>query len=126
VRQQREHAEQATVVLWAKLHENKYPALRRLYANANQGSGSVVRGRRMKEEGVRPGVSDLFLAYPMNGKHGLYLEIKAETGRLSPDQNRWIDESRTLGYEAFTAWGYKEAIGIICDYLDIKGEPRNV
>jgi hypothetical protein len=61
----------------------------------NAGKRSVVAGRRLKAEGMRPGWPDL--ACYQHGKHAL-LEVKAPKGRLSPAQHACHAE---LGRHAF-------------------------
>ena len=40
--------------------------------------------------GVKAGVSDLFLAYPNPNFHGLWIELKSEKGKKSPEQKHWL------------------------------------
>ena len=54
--------------------------------------------RIMCGEGVRPGVSDLFLSVPRGGYHGLYIEMKSSTGNMTPEQKVFRDFILAQGY----------------------------
>ena len=88
-------------------------AVRRTHAIPNGGGRSKAEGGRLKAEGVRKGVPDIFCAMPQGPFHGLYIEMKSRDGRVSDEQDAWLDESRALGYagavcrsadEAFDLW----------------------
>lgn len=70
--------------------------------------------------GVRAGVPDLFLPVPMNGKHGLFIEMKkAQGGRLSESQKKWLTWLGELGYEATCCHGWLEAREAIEAYMGL-------
>lgn len=132
-----EHALQCGVVLWAALQSGKWPALKLLYAIPNGahfggerkqlargGSISVgaIRARKLKAEGLRPGVPDLCLPVARGGYHGLYLEMKTEKGKVSPDQQAWLEALRGEGYCAMVARGDEEARSVLLAY--VSGEMR--
>lgn len=71
--------------------------------------------------GVRSGVPDLFLPVPMNGKHGLFIEMKREEGgRLSESQRRWLGWLNELGYEAVRCDGWLKAKEEIARYMNVE------
>ncbi len=73
--------------------------------------------------GVRAGVPDLMLPVPMNGKHGLFIEMKrADSGRLSESQRKWLGWLNELGYVAVCCHGWIEARKAIESYMDIEKE----
>lgn len=81
---------------------------------------AAARGRRMaraKREGLRPGVSDLFIGYPMGRYHGLFLELKAAKGVTSDDQGDFLSMMRETGYCCLVVKGYKQAVEIIEAYM---------
>lgn len=92
------------------------------YHTPNGGGRSKGEGARMKSLGVKPGVSDIFLPVPRNGKHGLWIELKAEHGTPSPDQLDWIGAMLAQGYAAQLAWGWQEAVTAIAGYMDMNLE----
>ena len=74
--------------------------------------------------GVRPGVSDLFLAYPNAFYHGLWLELKSEKGKLSDSQSNWLLLMKGVGYATYISYRIDDSIEIINnyigDFLDVK------
>ncbi|MGN0989552.1 MAG: hypothetical protein ACI4N6_04505, partial [Eubacteriales bacterium] len=84
-----EDEEQAYIVSWAKINESRYPELKLLYHIPNEGKRSGREGARMKRLGLRRGVSDLCLPVARCGFHGLYIELKAQDGRATAEQNEF-------------------------------------
>jgi hypothetical protein len=116
-----EHHEQVAIFEWVKLNLAKYPQLENLFAIPNGGQRSPVTGAMLKAEGVRSGVADIMLAYPCNGYHGLFIELKRrDGGKVSPQQQDWINRLNKAGYLAIVAYGAKEAVKIITDYLNMR------
>ena len=94
-----------------------YPALAGLHAIPNGGDRDVRVGAKLKREGVKRGVPDLCLPVPRRGYHGLYIELKAEDGRVSPDQKAWREFLLEQGYQAVIATGKREALDVLIDYV---------
>lgn len=98
------------------------PILRHhLIAIPNGGYRNEREAAKLKREGVKAGVSDYFLAFPVRKFHGLWLELKRKnksTSRLSEAQKIWIDRMISCGYCAEVAYGADHAIKIINDYLN--------
>lgn len=88
-----------------------------LFAIPNGGARDVITGARLKAEGVRRGTPDLFLAVPRHGKHGLFIEMKAKTGRTTDEQEDFIAFLNANGYVACTKWDTETAIDAIREYL---------
>ena len=108
---QSERAEQSTLVAWAD--GTGLEVLRYLHASLAGEVMSTGQAIRAKKAGMRPGVPDMFLPVPVAGRHGLWIEIKTRTGRLSPDQERWHEFLTRHGYVVVVArsWGgAKEAL----------------
>jgi len=120
-----EHQEQVLLIQWAKLHAKKYPELELLFAIPNGGDRNARVGKKMKDEGARAGVPDLFLPAARNGRHGLFIELKtparkpkrAGKGGVSADQEWWIDRLNNQNYAAVVCYGWKEAAAILEGYL---------
>lgn len=111
-----EHEEQAAVVKWARKN-----GLDLLFAIPNGGYRSMSEAKRLSKEGVQAGVPDLFLCVPRNGKHGLFIEMKAMKGKVSPLQKVWLEVLNKQGYEAVVCHGAEAAIEVIKKYLgDLK------
>jgi len=117
----KESAEQAIVVRWFVA---QYPRLwRHLQASQN---GAVLSGnaaqraiqvRRLKAMGMVVGQADLFLALPRVNSHGLYIEMKSEVGKISPEQREFLDDMSSQGYITMVANGADQAINAIKFYM---------
>lgn len=124
-----EDREQQTVIEWAAWQEGARPELRNLFAIPNGGHRHKAVAGKLKVQGVKKGVPDLFLAWPSNSPymptnstedlfHGLFIEMKRERGgRVEPEQREWIDRLEAAGYACVVAKGADEAIKAIRDYL---------
>lgn len=113
-----EAQEQTALFQWAALMEGRWPELRLLYAIPNGGSRHPVEARHLKEQGVKPGVPDVFLSASRCGYHGLYIEMKRRKGgRVSVEQKKMILALRAQGYKAEVCRGWEEAKNTICEYL---------
>lgn len=116
-----EAEEQAALFRWAELQQTKYPALRWMYHIPNGGSRNKAEAARLKAEGVKAGVSDIFLPAPAGPYHGLYIELKKlNGGRASMAQREFIEAMRKLGYCAEIRHGWCAAAELILKYLEGK------
>ncbi len=88
-----------------------------LHAIPSGGHRHKATAARLKAEGVRRGVPDLCLPVPRSGRHGLYIELKTEQGKPTPEQLGWIQALRRQGYEARVCRGWEQARGLIEGYL---------
>ena len=104
---------------------NPIPSLRLIHAIPNGGARgndsrtNQIRGSMLKAEGVRKGVPDIFLPFPCNGFHGLYIEMKVADrtkGRVSAEQQQFIMELSLLGYKCEVCYGAEEAKRAIMRY----------
>lgn len=109
-----ETQEQKQLIQWCRSD----PRLQYLFHIPNEsvgGQGWLIRNRQL---GVRAGVPDLFYPVPLNGFHGLFIEMKASNGRVRPEQKRWLDALETFGYKCVVAHGWIEAKEALEEYLD--------
>lgn len=95
----------------------KYPELKLMYHIPNERKCSQVQGRMLKMQGVRSGVPDLHLPVARKGFHGLYIEMKTETGKTSDNQDWWIYELQKQGYCCAVCHGWQDAAGVLEGYL---------
>lgn len=115
-----EHEEQVAVMDWARAMTGTYPCLAWLHAIPNGGKRNVIVAMKLKAEGVKSGVSDLFLPFPACGKNGLYIEMKALDGKVSEAQTEFLEYANGAGYLAAVCWGAEEAINLIAGYVNGK------
>ena len=74
-----EHKIQVALCQWlAAVHTVEYALT---FAVPNGGHRHVAVAAKLKAEGVKRGVPDLFMAVPRGDKHGLFIELKTEKGR---------------------------------------------
>lgn len=87
----------------------------------NQGHNprSMVHLKRM---GLRPGVPDYFLAVPRGSSAGLWIEMKSDVGKLSPNQAVFSALLNASGYLCVVCRSAMEARDVIENYL--KSESR--
>lgn len=112
---QPEQAEHINVVNWFNY---QFPELQQDFHHfANERRCSIQQGRLLKRMGVKRGVSDFFLALPLNGKSGLWLELKVGKNKPTKEQLSFLSRKESRGYEALIAWGFDSAKEIIWDYL---------
>jgi hypothetical protein len=117
MRRAAEHNAQVAFIRWAYLQASAIPALRMIYAVPNGGHRDPRVGARLKREGVRRGVSDLHLPYPVFPFHGLWIEMK--TGKVKPTaaQTDWLELMSDAGHGAVVAYGWEAAKDATLDYL---------
>ena len=111
---------QITLMEWAMLMENRWPNLKLLFHIPNGGDRGKAEAGRLKAQGVKAGVPDLMLPVPRGGYHGLFIELKADKGRLSEAQKEWIQELQQQGYAATCCKGLDEAMNTITRYMNGK------
>ena len=113
-----EHQEQVRVIHWWRHACNVYrlPEFS-LFAIPNGGRRDPIEATHLKAEGLRSGVSDLFLAVPTGQKCGLFIEMKSTVGKPGTNQPEFIDYAVNQGYAADFAYGADAAIAMIKNYL---------
>lgn len=123
---------QMAIVEWANCIDSPYITLgfdwfpkklgELLIKIPNEGKRSWFLCKKMKKEGMKKGVSDLFLAVPNNKKGfgGLWIEVKSLNGKISKDQENWLYFMNSLGYEGKIVRSVDEGIQAIKDYLGMK------
>lgn len=120
VPQPTEHQIQVSVIQWWNYacHGWRLPAFA-LHAIPNAGAGAQ-RGQagKMKAEGTRAGIPDLFLAVPVGRAGGLYIEMKrAVGGKVSPEQRAVMNYLMKAGYVVAVCRSLDEARETITRYL---------
>jgi hypothetical protein len=71
----------------------------------------------LKAEGVLAGVSDLFLMIPKGEYHGMFIEMKAKSGKVSDSQKEFMAAASSMNYLAIVCFGFDEAKEAITNYL---------
>ena len=114
IRHETEAAAQSRLMSWASM----IPILRWFHHIPNGGFRNGREAAHLKLMGVKAGVSDLFLPKPYGGFHGLYIEMKSETGgSIRDEQKAFIDAVRADGYAAFVCKGFDAAYDCVTAYI---------
>jgi hypothetical protein len=116
---QPEHDEQVLFFRMLEWNLARYPALKWVHAIPNGGFRNKATAGKMKAEGVKSGVSDIFVPIPANGYHGLYIEMKYGKNTLSPVQKEFRDFVIARGYSFYLAYSAAEAMAALSIYLGI-------
>lgn len=112
-----EHGHQAALFCWANLNKHIHPELALMFSVPNGGLRSTKTASRMKAEGVRPGVPDIFLPVARGNYHGLFIEMKNERGHVTAEQRKWLNDLRAQGYAVEVCFSWEAAVNILCVYL---------
>lgn len=112
---QPEQIEHINIVNW---FSHNYPDLANdLHHFANERKCSMIQGKILKRMGVKKGVADFFLALPLDGYSGFWLELKVGKNRLSPDQQEFMKRKTQRGYLCAVCWGFEDAKELFITYL---------
>lgn len=113
-----EDDEQAALFEWAEWNVSRYPVLAFLHHIPNGGKRDKREAARLKRQGVKSGVPDVFLPYPNSEYAGLYIEMKTETGRPTENQKKWNEFLNSAGYKAVICRSFEQARETIVEYLE--------
>lgn len=64
----------------------------------------------LKRTGLKAGVSDVMIAWPVFPFHGAFIELKRGDEQPTEDQQKWLDRMTDAGYYAACAHGLDDAI----------------
>ena len=113
---QPEAIEQAKVIAWARANENNYPYLWMLHSSLNGVKMTKAQAGRAIAQGMLSGVPDLFLPVPKNGYHGLFIEMKYGSNKVTENQEKFLQNAANVGYAVSVCYSANEAIKRIEDY----------
>ena len=113
---QPEAIEQAKVIDWAKANERNYPYLQLLHCSLNGVKMTKAQAGRAIAQGMLSGVPDLFLPVPKNGYHGLFIEMKYGSNKVTENQEKFLQNAANVGYAVSVCYSANEAIKRIEDY----------
>lgn len=122
---QPEQAEHINVVNWFNY---QFPDLADDFHHfANERRCSIQQGRTLKRMGVKKGVPDFFLAIPLDGYAGFWLELKVGKNKVTPEQEAFLSRKTHRGYLCEACWGFDAAKELILTYLrNYKKDSANV
>ena len=113
-----EHDEQVVLFQILSRYEQKYPILKWIYAIPNGGHRHIRVAMKMKAEGVKAGVWDIFVPVAVDDKAGLYCEMKYGKNSLTANQELFKADVGDA-YEWVVCYSAEEACRAIGEYLGI-------
>jgi hypothetical protein len=106
-----EHDEQAGFVQWFRA---KWPRVL-IFAIPNGGKRNISTAKKLKLEGVVPGVPDLFIP-----AWGIWIEMKRQKGgRTSSDQDDMISYLESIGHRVIVGYGATDASDKLLSLLNM-------
>lgn len=125
-----EEIAQINAIAWFKYNYPEHAQDIHHFANERklekQGGKEYYYASKLKRMGVTKGVSDIFLAVPVDGYHGLWIEVKVGKGRLSKEQKEFLERKTEMGYMAIGVWGEDAIKEVLITYLDKKPNPQTI
>lgn len=117
-----ENQEQMTLYKWSQQPSvrRQYPELKLMFHIPNERHCDPQQGKNLKRMGVRSGVPDLFLPVPRGRYHGLWIEMKTETGHTSDTQEWWGEQLAAQGYFWEVCNGWQSAAVVLEWYMNLK------
>jgi len=113
-----EHQEQSALIRWSKAQAKTIPELKLLFAIPNGGHRHIAVATKLKAEGVKKGVPDLFMPVAKGGYNGLFIEMKRQKGgTVSPEQKQWHADLQEQNYRVDVCHGWDSARETILEYL---------
>jgi len=114
-----ETEEQTEVI---KKFREQYPDIGELLIHPPNGGfrKNAFEGWRLKQAGVRAGVSDLFLPIARGGYFGLWIEFKAappNNAPVSDNQKKWLELMAAQGYATHICLGVEAAMKVLDEYM---------
>ena len=110
---------QKAFIKWCR--DSKDVRLAWVHSTQTAGARSIPARMRAKQEGMLSGIGDVFVPYPSNGKHGLYIEFKSPLAPKrdwkKPDQVAFQEHCDKVGYEYHMVDNAAHAVAITLNYL---------
>lgn len=114
-----EHAHQTALFCWAALPSTRqsYPELSLMFAIPNGGERNKVVAAKLKVEGVKAGVLDIFLPVARGNFHGLFIEMKVKPNKPTHEQKEFQAGVESQGYATLVCYSWSEAVAGLERYL---------
>ena len=95
----------------------EYPEAEWVHAIPNGARVSIGQAVKLKRQGLVSGVADVFVPIPNGGYHGMYIEFKTRTGRLSKTQDAFCCHCVNYCYIYTVCRDAVEAVESLREYL---------
>lgn len=74
---------------------------------------------KLKNEGLKPGVPDIFICEPTKNYSGLFIEMKKKPNKPSQLQNQWLEKLNMKNYKTEICYSTNQAITAIKNYMNL-------
>lgn len=114
-----EFTHQREFITWLRVAHPKYATCTRLSLNGIP-LPSTVAGRiinQAKACGMVNAESDLFIAAPAHGCHGIFIEMKKPKGKATDEQLEYLESMAEFGYATAVCYSSQDAIDTFSEYL---------
>lgn len=109
---------QSEIVTRSMALADRHPSVLLLHAIPNGDWRGYGTGKKLKAQGVIPGIPDLFLPCARSGFHGLYIELKKANGTVKADQWETMIALHHEGYCVRLCNNLRVTMEIITNYLE--------
>lgn len=113
-----EHNEQCIFFNYIKKKSIENNTYNLIFAIPNGAKRDAITGARLKSEGVKSGVFDIFVSVARNNYHGLYIEMKVNNNKLTENQIIFKQNVEKEAYKCIVCYSAKEAIEKLEEYLN--------
>jgi hypothetical protein len=86
------------------------------FAIPNGGLRNIKVAAKLKQEGVKAGVADLFVALSNGKYHGLFIEVKVGKNKQQPNQKIFEQKVLENGYQYKLVRSIDDMIAVIREY----------
>lgn len=114
-----EHAHQTALFAWAALNKTRWPELAWMHAIPNGGLRDRITAAKLKAEGVKSGVSDVFLPVKRGAWSGLYIEMKKPKGKPTAEQLAFGVFVLSQGFGFIVCDHWEKARDVIINYMEL-------
>lgn len=106
---------QKAYMQWVRLHPKLCPYIIHI---PNEGKRTKWYGNELKDLGLRPGASDIFIAIPSGQYHGAWIEFKSKKGKLTKNQIAFHNDMDVQNYATKTVCSFDEAVEFTKFYVN--------
>ncbi len=117
MRKSKEHNLQVACVKWFRYQFPHFADL--LWATPNGGSRNKLEAIRLKAEGVKAGVPDLFLCIAKGKYHGFFIEMKVGRNKPTLSQKSMMAQITRQGFKCVVCYSFEQFETEIREYFKL-------
>jgi hypothetical protein len=95
----------------------EYPGLM-WWHTPNEGKRSNLQQLKVRDLGIRAGVTDILVISDLEISKGLCLELKSATGHVTDLQQKFMDDMIRCGWSAYTSYKLEQSETILKTWID--------